>query len=605
MKRIICILALLLGLIALMTSCSFFSFSTEGLEYIELEDGSYAVKAGEAIDLEEIVIPNTYNGKPVTQIAAEGFKEASNLKDVTIPKNVTVIGESAFEGCTMLKKVKVADNSALKKIEKSAFNECRTLLYINIPEGVTEIGERAFYYCTSMTNITIPSTVKTVGRETFYFCSSLYKVTHRGDVSISVGNTGNIIVTVDKDGTVNYSSKNWILTDDDFLFRSYDGEYGLIAYVGSKETVTLPRDYNGKPCNIVSGKGMRKVTIPEGLTSIRESAFQECNALETIKLPGSLTSIENNAFVGCISLESVELPIGLKSIGRGAFSGCCLLENISIPSGVEIIEESAFISCERLSRIDVNLFNFNYKSVDGNLYTKDGKTLVLYAIGKEAKSFIVPSEVKEIGGYAFAYTTNLESVVVPNNVSSIGNMAFYHSTIKNIELSEGLTDIGDGAFYSCDNLEKIDLPEGLINIGASAFAFSSKITELIIPDSVVSIGDEAFKCMQITSIVIPDNVTEIGVRMFEGCGCLTEVIIGSGVTSIGTYAFLRCSALESITIPANVKTINKGAFQDCTKLKSVVSEGKYWINVSNSISSDPASMAKYLTGSGVNSKISR
>ena len=167
MKRIICILALCLGLIALMTSCSFFSLGTEGLEYIELEDGSYAVKAGGAIDLEEIVIPNTYNGKPVTQIAAEGFKEASNLKDVTIPKNVTVIGESAFDRCWGLTEI-VIPNS-VKTIGYEGFYLCTGLKSVTIGSGVTTIEERAFYECRGVESITsLASTAPSIESYTFY-----------------------------------------------------------------------------------------------------------------------------------------------------------------------------------------------------------------------------------------------------------------------------------------------------------------------------------------------------------------------------------------------------------------------------------------------------
>ena len=133
--------------------------------------------------------------------------------------------------------------------------------------------------------------------------------------------------------------------------------------------------------------------------------------------------------------------------------------------------------------------NPNYRSIDGNLYSKDGKILVAYAAGKKDSSFIIPEDVTSIGDSAFSGCSNLASIDIP----------------------EGVTSIGEAAFYECTNLASIDIPDVVTSIGASAFYRCTSLTSITIPDSVTNIGEAAFYgCTSLTSITIPDSVTSIG-----------------------------------------------------------------------------------------------
>ena len=236
----------------------------------------------------------------------------------------------------------------------------------------------------------------------------------------------------------------------------------------------------------------------------------------------SVTSISDYAFQFCTSLTSIVIPDSVTSIGEGAFAFCSSLASVTIPNSVTSIGDEAFSNCDSLTSITVDENNEYYKSIDGNLYTKDGKTLIQYARGKQATSFTIPDSV---------------------------------------------TSIGERAFYGCSSLTSVTIPNSVTSISDYAFKFCTSLTSIVIPDSVTSIGDDAFfDCKSLTSIEIPDSVTSIGDGAFYGCTSLTSIEIPNSVTSIGEYAFSYCSSLTSVTIPNSVTSISDYAFQFCTSL---------------------------------------
>ncbi len=137
------------------------------------------------------------------------------------------------------------------------------------------------------------------------------------------------------------------------------------------------------------------------------------------------------------------------------------------------------------------------------------------------------------------------------NYSSYSNVPWYKyiSDIKTIKISNGVTNIGDFAFYTCDNLTNITIPDSVTSIGADAFCFCRNLTSVTIPDSLTSIGADAFwYCENLTNITIPDSVTSIGGYAFCGCKNLTSITIPDSVTNIGADTFLSCTSLTSIIV---------------------------------------------------------
>ncbi len=157
----------------------------------------------------------------------------------------------------------------------------------------------------------------------------------------------------------------------------------------------------------------------------------------------------------------------------------------------------------------------------------------------------------------------------------------YRSQITNVNISSGVTSIGERAFSDCSSLISINIPDSVTSIGYEAFYYCSSLTSINIPDSVTSIGHGAFTgCSSLTSINIPDSVTSIGDFAFDGCSSLTSINIPDGVTGIGKYAFNNCSSLTNITIPDSVTSIGHGAFTGCSSLTSVyITDLEAWCKV--------------------------
>ena len=222
---------------------------------------------------------------------------------------------------------------------------------------------------------------------------------------------------------------------------------------------------------------LKNVSLGNGITLIDGSAFYKCESLTSVVIPDSTTCIGSYAFSDCHSLESITIGSGITSIKRGTFSNCDLLETVVIPDSVTSIGEYAFYSCDSLttltigkgvtdiagtafslcpniSNITVHRDNSEYLSIDGNLYSKDGTTLIKYAAGKTDTEFILPEGVTTIGDYAFDGATHLKSIVIPTSVNRIEPEAF-----TNCESLTAIKYRGSQFQWSA-----IDIPVGIIPV---------------------------------------------------------------------------------------------------------------------------------------------
>ncbi len=323
----------------------------------------------------DIVIPSTYEGKPVTSIGYRAFYGCRSLTSITIPDSVTSIGVSAFRGCSSLTSVTIPDS--VTSIGSYAFYDCSSLANINylgtiedwckidglnnlmrygtsnktlvidskeitgeliIPNTVTSISSHAFYYRKNITSVTFEenSQCTSIGDSAFYGCSSLDNINYLG--------------TID----------DWCKIKGLVNLMYYGGISNKTLVIDSKEItgeLIIPNTVTSISSHaFYYRKNITSVTFEENsqCTSIGDSAFYGCSSLTSVTIPDSVTSIGVSAFYGCSSLTSVTIPDSVTSIGVFAFDGCSSLTSVTIPDSVTSIGNSAFYGCSSLANINFN-----------------------------------------------------------------------------------------------------------------------------------------------------------------------------------------------------------------------------------------------------------
>ena len=174
---------------------------------------------------------------------------------------------------------------------------------------------------------------------------------------------------------------------------------------------------------------IKEIAFGEGVTQIGQYSLVNCESISKVYFSNSITKINDASFYNCSSLKEINIPKNIASIGFNAFG-----------------------SCTDLAQINVENDNPNYSSVDGNLFTKDKKVLLLYAIGKTDNVYTVPSGTTKIGEDAFEKSQNLNRIIIPDDTKVIGNWAFeYSSSLQYVEIPASVTEIGENAFEQCPN----------------------------------------------------------------------------------------------------------------------------------------------------------
>ena len=538
---------------------------------------------------------------------------------ITIGKGTSLISGSAFDGCSSLVEINVAnENTTYSSFDGALYNKDQTAL-VRCPIGKTTcaISDK----CTSIAD------------SAFNGCSSLAEIN---------------------------------ATNENTTYSSFDGA------LYSKDQTTL----------VFCPQAKSSITIPNSVTSIGQGAFQNCSSLTNVVVPNSVTSIGQGAFQNCLSLESITLPFiggsassnqflgyifgassytdnsnkvptslktviisdGCTSISQYAFYGCSGITSIVVPNSITTIEQGTFQSCSSLESITLPFVGESALSnqflgfIFGGSSYSDNSTYVPTSLRKVILSDACSSIVQN----AFYNCSKITSVTIPNTVLSIGKAAFQGcsrlqsitlpfiggsastnqflgyifggttadnnsnkvpSSLRTVVILDGCTSIANFAFTGCSSLTSITIPNSVQSIGNYAFQGCSSLTSITIPNSVQSIGNYAFNsgtslrqinvddgneiyssidgvlynkdqttlifCPQgKTSITIPNTVISIANGAFY-FSSITSIVLPNSLTSIDEGAFLY-SKLTSITIPNNVTSISPRAFANCNSLVTVV-----------------------------------
>jgi hypothetical protein len=499
-----------------------------------------------------VYIPDTINGLPVTSIGDWAFYNGGRpqpymLTSITIPDSVTSIGLDAFAWCLSLSSATLGNGlisigqgafavcgltsitipNSVTTIGDLAFQSCFGLTCVTIGNGVTSIGQAAFECC-GFTNVTIPSSVINIGGAAFDGCSSLTGAYFQGnapsaDSSVFQGDHNIVYYT--------YGTLGWGPTYGDrptavwyplppYTYDINNGTITITRYIGPGGAVTIPSTINGLPVTSIgefaffNGTNLTSVNIPNGVTNIGDEAFEQCTSLTTITIPDGVTSIGIGAFLYCTSLTSVTIPNGVTSIGDVAF-GCSSLTNVTIPNSVTSIGYEAFGWCVGLTAIMVDTNNLAYSSVAGVLFNKTQSTLIQCPGGKTG-AYTIPNGVTSIGDLAFYLCTSLTNVTIPNSVTSIGNHAFWECTsLTTITIPSGVTSIGNYTFCDCTNLTGVYFQGNAPSLGSDVFNYDNKATVYYLPGTTgwgTSFGGRPTAPWYLPHPVILDFGPSFGVR---------------------------------------------------------------------------------------------
>ena len=458
---------------------------------------------------------------------------------------------------------KVVIGDGITTVGNYAFRNCNVVTSVTLPEGITSIGRDAFYSCERLVDITLPSTLKTIGYEAFGYCYSI-----------------------------------------------------------------------------------ESINFPDGLQTIDSSAFTMCGSLEEIVLPDSMTALGSNAFSQCDDLKRADLGNGITTIGSSAFFDSDALAEVVLPANLQKMETTVFADCDSLTSFTIpatltsldsttlaynsammNIFveagNTAYKSVDGVLFSADGKTLVTYPAGRSGE-YSVPAGTETIADVAFSRAYGLTGVNLPGSLTTIGNNAFsYCSGLTEMDLSPVQT-LGEQVFLSCTSLHTVTFGENLASIGYGLFYRSSGavVEQLYFTGNAPTFDADALKYVTATAYYPSNNTTwtaskrqnysgtitwvpydpsvrtdsgsfgdgmswtldESGTLTVSGTGAMPDfsaspwdhvrkyikkAVISEGVTTIGAYSFYNCGNLTEVTIPAGVTAIGEGALAGCANLAVV------------------------------------
>ncbi len=410
-------------------------------------------------------------------------------------------------------------------------------------------------------------------------------------------------------------------TVDGDVIWSYDADTTTLTISGNG---AMP-DYN--PVSILKEewyqKAFTRVVIGEGVTTVGKYAFYQHATLAEIELGDSVKEIHDGAFYECKSeLTKVTLPSGLQVLAMLAFQGDTF-GTIELPDGLTKIGGNVFKSAT--GKVIVNKakndFLREYGLTDSDWpgstnvtveYTKEyvpqtsgscgatdedkvtwaydaaTETLTVSGTGAMAdyttlkypcwrdadyptiKHVVIGEGVTYIGNSAF-YQMGIETVTIPETVTRIGNMAFSgDGTLTEIKLPSALEYIGNSAFYSCTGLTEITIPATVKTIDGGAFGSCTGLTEFVFPEGVEKITNSVLsRCTGLTKVTLPKTVTMIDAYAFNGCTALTELVLPDSVEEIVSYAFAGCTGFTELVIPASVASIGSYAFQNWTAEQTI------------------------------------
>lgn len=540
--------------------------------------------------LEHIVLPQGIETIPYGM-----FLDCKSLVSVELQSKIHTIEESAFSNCNSLKEF---DLSNIQKIGNDAFSYCRSLKEIDLGD-VTSIGDRAFLSCIGLTTVYIPKTLSELGSKSF-------------------GNLRNTIIYCAVDSPSALWAKDF--ADDSKCFYnssevvSYLGltftvinnnELELTAYTEDEKIVIIPDTIDGMKVTSIAEKvfylkKLEEVVIPNTITVIKESAFSSCEGLKKVEIPSSVREIKEYAFSNCSNLEELKLNEGLEVLGRYAFSRCNL-KVVIIPSTLRESVGPVFSDNQNLVEF-VNLSQVSNRTLCQtaiNYYDSLDYQTGIFVIDDEFV-FCFDYENKKIS--FIEYTGTDVIIKLPEVSFTVGEEVYttyvirdkafaYNKRVVKIDLPEGVTEIGERAFFACFCLTSLYIPSTVTKIGSTVVANDEHLFEVY---NLSSLTDAELQKSGITFYVkevhkdgtIPSKVVRAdnGLIYYVG-GNNNNYIVGYDYVNehlvlpnninnesyiIANHVFNNNQTIKTVVLPEGITEIHRNAFADCENIKELV-----------------------------------
>lgn len=468
-------------------------------------------------------------GNKITGIGNYAFCYSKALKEVTIPSTVAIMGKGVFLNCAKLTTATI--ESTATAIKTNMFAGCSTLKTVTIAQGPKTIESRAFYNCQELAEIKLPSGITSIGNEAFYQCIAL--------TSVELADTVKTI--------------------------------GTYAFFGCE--------------------ALKSLNLGKKLQKIGGNAFDSCIALEKVEIPSTVTEISSEAFSGCSLLKEVILPEGLTTIGEKAFNLCPLLAEITVNGRVTAIGDKAFGYGKRGAKIEGFTVN-GYENTAAKTYAADnGFKFVSLGdyyfgdCGENAKWEFDPAtgtlKIKgtgEMANYSSIsnpapykrFSSEIKEIVFEDGITAIGNNAFYNIGPNNVYVPSTITKIGTKAFgkYSSGVLKDGFKISGYIGTAAEKYAADMGIEFEDLTPYSGSCGENASwkfdkesKTLTISGTGAMADYTLNTLKEYRKYKFdIKKIVVEEGITYIGNYAFIFNHSVEEIRFPKSVEKIGKNAF---------------------------------------------
>ena len=533
------------------TVCGETTLESQGLEYTYIEENNayYVSGIGTCTD-NDIVIPYEYNGLPVIGIGSGAFYECVNITSVTLSNNVTFVESSAFQKCYGM--VRFIGGTGLEESTMTPFIGCTKLMEM---------------YDLSKEPLTLERAQTSL----------------RGWGGV-FNNNGGPFDLMAVHTSINEPSV--IAAQDDFMFITKDNKNYLLGYTGDATDVELPQAYNDEAYYIFKYAfsnriDVKNISVPNNVLGVLKCAFCEPSLVgldeslytsfefneyeggkyignkenqylilihgkDALQINEKTRIIADEALFGYSDNKDIYIPNNVIYIGNKSIYADC--KNIIIGKALSEVSENAFTT--NPSKIEVDKDNNNFKSVDGNLYSKDGK--ILYKQVGSKKEFEIPNGVTTVKPYAFMDGT-IESLTIPKSVTKFEKDSFNYNPDDVNYL---------GALKDWLNIEFEDTSI----VGGNLYFNGNLVEDLVIPGDVREIKAYAFEgCRSIKTVTVENGLTKIGDRAFYGCSNLRKIKLPESLVELGDYSFAGC-AIKTVVIPQNVILQDCNAFYYCESL---------------------------------------